>query len=396
MMRLSTCMLATHRLSEEESGQTVLEAAGYIKKTAIGCYAFLPLGQKFLQKIYSYIHQSMEGGGYWEVHLSLLQELEWWERSGRSMQFTTSLAKTQLNNGTFVLNASQEEALHALIDSLGLSAKSFPLRVGQVSERIRNEVRPAHGLVRGLTFHLAEWYSFALNSDQYAGEIANLTSSMENFFKKLGISIRKATWFNDEHKISLYARSHGQAKQCQVAECFACEHAFRGLTEGCCPQCGHPLEIIDAIEMGDIVVAGDRFSRLMNIKLLDQRYLLMVFGGIGVSRLIQILAEEYRDKNGLVWPQHLSPFDMHLIASKHREIEAIELANSLEASGKSVLLDDRDISIGRKLIDADLIGISLRILLGDKSAGLVESKFRSETISTTISASELVSYYSKK
>ena len=105
--------------------------------------------------------------------------------------------------------------------------------------------------------------------------------------------------------------------------------------------------------------------------------------GVGISRLVAVIAEEHHDDAGLVWPPSVAPFDVHLLAlgaARAPEVAAAADAEyaRLSASGKSVLYDDRDVSPGVKFADADLIGIPEQIVIGAKglARGVTEHKAR--------------------
>jgi prolyl-tRNA synthetase len=139
------------------------------------------------------------------------------------------------------------------------------------------------------------------------------------------------------------------------------------------------------IEVGHVFKLGTRYSEAMNAEILDEngRTKPMIMGcyGIGVSRTMAAVAEQFNDENGLVWPTNISPFDVHLIAVNMKDSAQAELAqelySSLQAAGMEVLLDDRQERPGVKFADSDLIGLPVRVTVGKKaSEGIVEVKIR--------------------
>lgn len=103
--------------------------------------------------------------------------------------------------------------------------------------------------------------------------------------------------------------------------------------------------------------------------------------GLGVSRVMGVIAEKFMDEKGLVWPEAIAPYSHYMIVhGDHMEV-AKTLAEKLEKSGAEVLIDDRNAGFGQKAGDADLLGIPNRIILSDKTlaAGGYELKKRSET-----------------
>ena len=154
-----------------------------------------------------------------------------------------------------------------------------------------------------------------------------------------------------------------------------------------CPDCGTPLETSRGVEVGNIFQLGTRYSDAMGCTFLDaagrERPVIMGSYGIGVGRLLACVAEEHHDEQGLIWPLSLAPFQVHLVAlakGPGQTVEAAEgLGERLGAAGVEVLLDDRNENAGVKFNDADLIGLPVRLTVGDRSLkqGLVEMKLRS-------------------
>ncbi|WP_080146373.1 proline--tRNA ligase [Marinilactibacillus piezotolerans] len=145
------------------------------------------------------------------------------------------------------------------------------------------------------------------------------------------------------------------------------------------------LKFTRGIEIGHIFKLGTRYSESMNATVLDnngrQTPVIMGSYGIGVSRLLSAIAEQYADEKGLVWPNAIAPFDVHIVPIKVKDDAQRELAEELyevlENKNYSVLIDDRQERPGVKFTDAELIGIPVRITVGKKAAeGVVEVTFR--------------------
>jgi prolyl-tRNA synthetase len=139
------------------------------------------------------------------------------------------------------------------------------------------------------------------------------------------------------------------------------------------------------IEVGHIFKLGTRYSEAMNSTYLDEngraQPIIMGCYGIGVSRTLAAVAEQFNDENGLLWPSNLSPFDLHVIPVNLKDVDQSALAHELYEELKNnrydVLLDDRAERPGVKFADSDLIGLPIRITVGKKAAeGIVEIKVR--------------------
>ncbi|WGU95820.1 proline--tRNA ligase [Paenibacillus dendritiformis] len=162
---------------------------------------------------------------------------------------------------------------------------------------------------------------------------------------------------------------------------------YRNVIEGeACPHCGDGrLQFHRGIEVGHVFKLGTKYSAALGATVLDpngrEQPLLMGCYGIGVSRLLAAIVEQRHDERGIIWPQAIAPFQVHLIPvawkNEAQRQAAERLYAQLQQAGISVLLDDRDERVGVKLADADLLGMPLRIVIGQSIAeGMVEWKER--------------------
>jgi prolyl-tRNA synthetase len=156
-----------------------------------------------------------------------------------------------------------------------------------------------------------------------------------------------------------------------------------------CPRCGNSLSIDRGIEVGHVFQLGTKYTEVFDARYTDengdQHPMLMGCYGIGVSRVLAAVAEEYHDDHGLAWPEALAPYDVHLVVVPGRgeqatavTAEADRVYDELRAQGIEVLYDDRDVSPGVKFADADLVGMPVQLVVGAKGVarGVVERKRR--------------------
>jgi prolyl-tRNA synthetase len=138
-----------------------------------------------------------------------------------------------------------------------------------------------------------------------------------------------------------------------------------------CVECGGTLHVETAIEVGHIFKLGTFHSKAFDATFLDQdgkeRLLVMGSYGIGLARTMAAIVEQCHDENGIVWPESVAPYDVHVVALPGAEEIAEQAAETLSAVGLDVLLDDRDQRAGEKFADADLIGCPIRVTAGKKS-----------------------------
>jgi prolyl-tRNA synthetase len=161
------------------------------------------------------------------------------------------------------------------------------------------------------------------------------------------------------------------------------------VTGDACPRCGTGVELVRSVEAAHTFQLGEKYSGVMpgsTFVAEDGTEAVFSMGcyGMGVSRLLAVLAEEHHDERGLVWPAELAPFQVHLLSlGAGRAPQVADAADALYgrlvAAGIDVLYDDRDVSPGVKFADADLLGVPVRLVVGAKGVarGIVEWRSRS-------------------
>lgn len=149
-----------------------------------------------------------------------------------------------------------------------------------------------------------------------------------------------------------------------------------------CINGNKPLRIVNAIEVGHIFKLGTKYSQTLNAVFLDEQGkeqpIIMGSYGIGLERIIACAIEQSHDEHGICWPVSIAPYSIHMIGlGLHKSQEAVDaciaIHDALEQSGIDVLFDDRDVSPGIKFNDADLIGLPLQLIIGEK--GLQQGQF---------------------
>ena len=155
-----------------------------------------------------------------------------------------------------------------------------------------------------------------------------------------------------------------------------------------CPRCGKPLASSQGIEIGHVFKLGTKYSDAMGATFLDAdgkaTPLIMGCYGIGVSRILAAAVDSSHDADGIVWPLGLAPYQVLFVPMQVNSEDVMRttrgLADLLESAGVDVLIDDRDQRAGVKFKDADLIGIPLRVVVGERGLkeGLIEVKWRTE------------------
>jgi prolyl-tRNA synthetase len=161
-------------------------------------------------------------------------------------------------------------------------------------------------------------------------------------------------------------------------------------TGDACPHCGHEVDLVRSVEAAHTFQLGTKYSSVMtgaSFATEDGEEAVFSMGcyGMGVSRLLAVVAEEFHDDKGLQWPEALAPFQIHLLSlgagrSPEVAVAADSLHDRLMDAGIEVLYDDRDVSPGVKFADADLLGMPIRLVVGAKGVarGIVEWRSRAD------------------
>jgi prolyl-tRNA synthetase len=181
---------------------------------------------------------------------------------------------------------------------------------------------------------------------------------------------------------------------------------FRSAVSGdSCSVCGRTLRIVHAIELGHIFKLGTKYSSAMKANFLDsagrENPVIMGSYGIGIERILAAAIEQGNDDRGIIWNQILTPYQVHVIPLKMDNPEIVQLADAvysdLRKSGFDCLMDDRTVSPGFKFKDADLIGIPIQVIIGDKwlKERLLEIKDRKTGAKEFLSGEDLVPFVRK-
>jgi prolyl-tRNA synthetase len=163
-----------------------------------------------------------------------------------------------------------------------------------------------------------------------------------------------------------------------------------------CPRCATPMELHHGIEIGHVFKLGTKYSKAMGASFLDEKSqahpLIMGCYGIGVNRILAAAVETGHDPNGIIWPLSIAPYQVLIVPLQVDKPDVMKLTDELDhaltAAGHDCLVDDRDLRPGVKFKDADLIGIPLRIVIGERGLkeGSIELKWRHEAAPKSIPA----------
>jgi len=366
----------------------LLIRAGFVHKEMAGVYSYLPLGLRVLNKINNIIREEMNAIGGVELFLTALQPKEKWEKTERFNEDVWF--KTKLANGTELgLGFTHEEALTNIMRDHINSFRDLPAYPYQIQTKFRNEVRSKSGIMRGREFLMKDLYSFNETEEDLEKFYEQAAEAYMRIFKRAGIGDKTYRTFAAGGTFSKFSDEFQTLSDAGEDTIYIDEEKNIAIneevyTDEVIADLGlnkNKLRKEKSIEVGNIFKLGTRFSEALDLKYKtsdgEAKPVIMGSYGIGPGRLMGTVVELTSDENGLVWPEEVAPFDIHLveIASDNPEVKkATEaLYKKLVGAGKEVLYDDRDIRAGEKFSDSDLIGIPTRVVIGEKT--LAEGKF---------------------
>lgn len=414
-MRQSHLFTKTRREApkdEVSKNAQLLIRAGFIHKEMAGAYEYLPLGLRVLNNIITVIRREMNSIGGQEISMTALQEKEVWEKTNRwSDKEVDVWFKTKLSSGSEVgLGFTHEEPLTNLMRDHISSHRDLPRYVYQFQTKFRNELRAKSGIMRTREFIMKDLYSFSKTEEEFRVFYEQCADAYMRIFETVGLGdITYRTFasggsfskFSDEFQtvsesgediIYIHkGRKIALNKEVYTDEVLADLKLDRA-----------ELEEAKAIEVGNIFPLGTRFSDAFGLNYRDdsgaEKPVIMGSYGIGPGRLMGTVVEALCDDKGIVWPEAIAPFRVHLIElgadNPDVRTESAELYRELTEAGVEVLWDDRDARAGEKFADADLIGIPLRIVVSEKTlaAGKFECVHRASGKTEHKSISELIGH----
>jgi len=388
-MRQSQIFTKTRREApsdEVSKNAQLLIRAGFVHKEMAGVYDFLPLGLRVLNKIIGIVREEMNAIGWQELLLTSLQDPEVWKKSGRwSDEVNDVWFKTALKSGAELgLANTHEEALTALMRNHIASYKDLPRYVYQFQNKFRNETRAKSGIMRTREFIMKDLYSFSRDEAEFRTFYEECAQAYLRIFAKVGIGGSTYRTFASGGSFSKFSDEFQTV--CETGEDII--YIDKGkklavnkevyddpevyLTTGIEKAL---LEEAKAIEVGNIFPLGTKYASALGLSYKNESGVSVpvVMGsyGIGPARLMGTIAELLSDEKGLVWPESVAPFAIHLISlgkpSDDVTVKADALYGDLVKKGIEVLYDDRDLRGGEKFAESDLLGIPQRIVVGKEA-----------------------------
>lgn len=405
-MRFSKTFVKTLREAPKDEiakNGALLTRAGYIHKEMAGIYDFLPLGLMVIENIKSIIRDELNQLGCEELSMSALQNPEPWEKTGRfSDQEVDIWFKTELTGGgTLGLAPTHEEPIVTLVKKYVSSYKDLPFAVYQFQNKFRNELRAKSGILRGREFLMKDLYSFHATEEDLDRFYAEVEGAYERIFNRLGIGDSTFETFASGGIFSKF--SHEYQTLLPIGEdtiyynndysLVFNKEVFDGEVLAEFGANKSDFEETTAAEVGNIFKLKFKYSEPLGLRFSDEnnspQTVYMGCYGIGVSRLMGVIAEKFADEKGLIWPESIAPFRYYLVGiGKKGTKKAEELYRGRE---KEIFFDDRNVRPGEKFADAELMGIPYRIVVSDKTleANSAEVTNRTTGKSSTVNLDKL-------
>jgi prolyl-tRNA synthetase len=382
-MRMSQLMGKTHRsdlAAADSTSHGLLLRAGYVRQHATGIFCYLHLGVRSLRRIEAIVREEMDRAGAQEILMSVVHSADMWKRTGRYDEIDETLVRfTDRRGHAMVLAMTHEEIVAQLAQSEIESYRDVGIVVYQIQTKFRDELRSRGGLLRTREFIMKDAYSLSIDDDGLIQAYNSQAGAYKRIFARLGLAnvrmIRSDTGLMGG-RVAHEFTCLSDAGEDTVALCKDCDAALnvdlveRG-TERCI--CGGTLDFRKGIEVGNIFQLGTRYGDAASIKVAGrdgkQHSLVMGSYGIGISRVLATLIEQHHDDRGIALTAATAAYDGHLVNLSHAGAErAAAIYEQCCKAGLAILWDDRSVSAGAKLADADLIGATVRIAIGSKLA----------------------------
>lgn len=390
---------------EEAKNAQLLIRAGFVYKVMAGVYAYTPLGLAVLENIKQIIREEMNGIEGQELIMTNLQSPDTWQKTGRWSEETVDVwFKTKLQDGNELgLAWSHEEAILEMMSGYVNSYKDLPISVYQFQTKLRNELRSKSGIMRGREFVMKDMYSLHATEEDMDIYYEKVIEAYKRVYARLGLGEDTYVTFASGGAFTKF--SHEFQTVCDAGEDVLYINKEKNIAvneevlDDASQEIGvskNELTPTKSAEVGNIFKFGAEKSTQMDVTYTDVdgqvKPIYLASYGIGVTRVMGVLAEKFSDDNGLVWPEAVTPYQVYLVQIGDVDGKTQKLYQTLLDQGMSVLWDDRDERPGTKFADADLMGMPYRVVVSPKliEQNKFEYKHRTEKESQLLTLEQLL------
>ncbi|XP_073708397.1 probable proline--tRNA ligase, mitochondrial [Garra rufa] len=370
--------------------QRLMLQTGLIHPSNPGCFYYLPVALRSMEKLVRLIDEEMHAIGGQKIDMPALCSAELWKKSGRwELMGKEMFRLLDRHNGEYCLAPTHEEAVTELFASQTMSYKKLPLLLYQVTRKFRDEQKPKFGLLRGREFYMKDMYSFDITEEAGLQTYHSVCQSYGRIFDRLGlkwVQVQAATG-NIGGTLSHEFQLPADIGEDQLLICGNCgfsaniETMDPGQTE--CTKCQTgTLTESKGIEVGHTFYLGTKYSQAFKASFVNASSVPAVAEmgcfGLGVTRILAASIEVMSSKDAIRWPGLIAPYQVCVLPPKKGSKEkdatlvaeelAQSLGNSLPNLRGEVVLDDRvQMTIGKRLKDAKILGYPYVVVVAQKA-----------------------------
>ena len=420
-MRLSRYFMPILRETPKEAeivSHQLMLRTGMIRQESAGIYAWLPLGLRTLNKVNAIIREEQNRSGAVELLMPTIQSADLWRESGRYDAYGKEMLRIQdRHERDMLFGPTNEEMITEIFRAYVKSYRDLPLNLYHIQWKFRDEIRPRFGVMRSREFLMKDAYSFDLDQAGARHSYNKMFVAYLRTFARFGL---KAVPMQADtgpiggdlsHEFIILAETGESEVFCHSdylsfptpasSVDFDDVAGIQGIVDKWTSLYAATSEKHDAaafgaigskgvsargIEVGHIFYFGTKYSEPMKatVQGADGRPVTVHMGsyGIGPSRVAAAVIEASHDKDGIVWPVPLAPFEVGLVNLKAGDAATDAACEGLDTAlgnaGIEVLYDDTDERAGAKFASMDVIGLPYQLIVGPKGlkGGEVEVKVR--------------------
>ncbi|KAK7873022.1 hypothetical protein R5R35_000320 [Gryllus longicercus] len=409
--------------------QKLMMDMGIIRAANNGFFYMLPLGERALRKLVDVVNEEMHRIDAQKLVLPSLISSTLWKMSGR---FDDAAVADELftlkdrHNKKFVLSPTHEEAVTDLLGSISqLSYRQLPLRLYQITNKFRDEMKPRFGLMRAKEFLMKDLYTFDTSLENAKETYEAVTASYKTIFNRIGVKYVRVAGLTGTMGGSLSHEFHfpSDVGEDNIFVCKICGHGnnaevFPHTAQSTgkgdvnkCGSCGNSsLSHVQGIEVGHTFLLGTRYTKPLKAQFMQRDgkpdFLQMGCYGIGMTRILAAVVECLSTTSEIRWPLILAPFKVCVIppkaGSKENEVASGLISSLFHLLDKDpvladdIIVDDRlELTIGRRLRDTAQVGYPLAVVLGRQTMDqepLLEVHNFSSNQQVMLSVSDAVQY----
>uniref|UniRef100_A0A672TV19 Probable proline--tRNA ligase, mitochondrial n=1 Tax=Strigops habroptila TaxID=2489341 RepID=A0A672TV19_STRHB len=371
--------------------QRLMLQAGLIHPSSPGCFHYLPPAVRAMEKLVKVVDEEMREVSGQKLSMPSLSPAELWRASGRWERMGTELFRLRDRHGkSYCLGPTHEEVVTELVAAQSnLSHKQLPLRLYQVSRKFRDEPKPRFGLLRGREFYMKDMYTFDASEEAARRTYDEVCGAYCRLLGRLGLPFVKvqAAAGNIGGSMSHEFQLPADIGEDRLVLCpeghFAANVETLNGEQTSCPTCGEKLTQRRGIEVGHTFYLGTKYSSVSNAVFYspENKPQLAEMGcyGLGITRILAASIEVLSTEDSIRWPSLIAPYQLCFIPPKRGSREEEEEGAALlervyddvaevlpHLAGDSVLDDRTQLTIGKRLKDANKLGYPFVVIAGKR------------------------------